>query len=218
MVPGNLIQPVTVIFAIPGTVVTGAQENLVGLVTGQLKQLEVERRNKVVQEPDLPNLPEQLQQGPVEDLKPVPQQDQPKGQLITEGVKDKKRTKAPGGEIKEQKGQVAMENVQQPKLVVPKGQKGPKPLGNKLVPWPLVNSPNNRGHPSKLWSNLSPKPKKPQVVEAAIRPVGPGEAEHVPGAPWKCVLMFALHFPPAFLELVLEVVLNGVLLRNKKNL
>ena len=41
MVPGNLIQPVTVIFAIPGTVVTGAQENLVGLVTGLLKQLEV---------------------------------------------------------------------------------------------------------------------------------------------------------------------------------
>ena len=41
MVPGNLIQPVTVIFAIPGTVVTGAQENLVGLVIGLLKQLEV---------------------------------------------------------------------------------------------------------------------------------------------------------------------------------
>ena len=56
----------------------------------------MERRNKVVQEPDLPNLPEQLQQGRVEDLKPVPQQDQPKDQLITEGVKDKKRTKAPG--------------------------------------------------------------------------------------------------------------------------
>ena len=56
----------------------------------------MERRNKVVQEPDLPNLPEQLQQGPVQDLKPVPQQDQPKDQLITEGVKDKKRTKAPG--------------------------------------------------------------------------------------------------------------------------
>ena len=54
------------------------------------------------------------------------------------------------------------------------------------------------------------------MLEAAIRPVGPGEAEHVPGAPWKCVLMFALHFLPAFLELVLEVVLNGVLLRNKK--
>jgi len=215
MVPGNLIQPVTVIFAIPGTVVTGAQENLVGLVTGLLKQLEVERRNKVVQEPDLPNLPEQLQQGPVEDLKPVPQQDQPKDQLITEGVKDKKRTKAPGGEIKEQKDQVAMENVQQPKLVVPKGQKGPKPLGNKLVPWLLVNNPNNRGHPSKLWSNLSPKPKKPQVVGPVIRPV---EAEHVPGAPWKCVLMYVLHFLPAFLELVLEVALNGVLLRNKKNL
>ena len=163
MVPGILIQPVTVIFVIPGTVVTGAQETLVGLVTGLLRQLEVERRNKVVQELDLPNLPEQLHQGPVQDLKPAPQQDQPKDQLITEGVKDKKRTKAPGGEIKEQKGQVAMENVQQPKLVVPKGQKGPKPLGNKLVPWPLVNSPNNRGHPSKLWSNLSPKPKKPQV-------------------------------------------------------
>jgi len=218
MVPGNLIQPVMVIFAIPGTVVvpvTGAQENLVGLVTGLLKQLEVERRNKVVQELDLPNLPEQLQQGPVQDLKPVPQQDQPKDQLITEGVKDKKRTKAPGGEIKEQKGQVAMENVQQPKLVVPKGQKGPKPLGNKLVPWPLVNNPNNRGHPSKLWSNLSPKPKKPQVVGPVIRPVG---AEHAPGAPWKCVLMYVLHFLPAFLELVLEVALNGVLLRNKKNL
>ena len=41
MVPGNLIQPVMVIFATPGTVVTGAQENLVGLVTGLLKQLEV---------------------------------------------------------------------------------------------------------------------------------------------------------------------------------
>lgn len=218
MVPGNLIQPVMVIFGIPGTVVMGAQENLVGLVTGLLKQLEVERRNKVVQELDLPNQPEQLQQGPIQDLKPAPQQDQPKDQLMAEGVKDKKRTKAPGGEIKEQKGQVAMENVQQLKLVVPKGQKGPKPLGNKLVPWPLVNSPNKRGHPNKLWSNLSPKPKKPQVVEAAIRPVGPGEAEHVPGAPWKCVLMFALHFPPAFLELVLEVALNGVLLRNKKNL
>ena len=111
-----------------------------------------------------------------------------------------------------------MENVQQPKLVVPKGQKGPKPLGNKLVPWPLVNNPNNRGHPSKLWSNLSPKPKLkvlPPMVGPVIRPVG---AEHVPGAPWKCVLMFALHFLPAFLELVLEVVLNGVLLRNKKNL
>ena len=39
MVPGNLIQPVMVIFAIPGTVVTGAQEILVGLVTGLLKQL-----------------------------------------------------------------------------------------------------------------------------------------------------------------------------------
>merc|ERR1711997_1386946 len=133
-----------------GTVVTGAQEILVGLVTGLLKQLlEVERRNKVVQEPDLPNLPEQLQQGPVEDLKAVPQQDQPKGQLITEGVKDKK---------------------------------GPKPLGNKLVPWPLVNNPNNRGHPSKLWSNLSPKPKLkvlPPMVGPVIRPVG---AEHVPGA------------------------------------
>ena len=110
---------------------------------------------------------------------------------------------------------MAMENVQQPKLVVPKGQKGPKPLGNKLVPWLLVNNPNNRGHPSKLWSNLSPKPKKPQVVGPVIRPV---EAEHVPGAPWKCVLMYVLHFLPAFLELVLEVALNGVLLRNKKNL
>lgn len=152
MVPGNLIQPVMVIFAILGTVVTGAQEILVGLVTGLLKQLlEVERRNKVVQEPDLPNLPEQLQQGPVEDLKPVPQQDQPKDQQITEGVKDRKRTKAPGGEIKEQKGQVAMENVQQPKLVVHKGQKGPRPQGNKLVLWPLANNPNNKGHPSKLW-------------------------------------------------------------------
>lgn len=215
MVPGNLIQPVTVIFVIPGTVVTGAQETLVGLVTGLLRQVEVERRNKVVQELDLPNLPEQLQQGPVQDLKPVPQQDQPKDQLITEGVKDRKRTKAPGGEIKEQKGQVAMENVQQPKLVVPKGQKGPKPQGNKLVPWPLANSPNNRGHPSKLWSNLSPKPKKPQVVGPVIRPVG---AEYAPGAPWKCVLMFVLHFRPVYLELVLEVALNGVLLRNKKNL
>lgn len=183
MVPGNLIQPVMVIFGIPETVVTGAQENLAGLVTGLLKQLEVERRNKVVQELDLPNQPEQLQQGPIQDLKPAPQQDQPKDQLMAEGVKDKKRTKAPGGEIKEQKGQVAMENVQQLKLVVPKGQKGPKPLGNKLVPWPLVNSPNKRGHLSKLWSNLSPKPKKPQVVEAAIRPVGPGAAEHAQGAP-----------------------------------
>merc|ERR1712037_435519 len=183
MVPGNLIQPVTVIFATPGTVVMGAQENLVGLVTGLLKQLEVERRNKVVQE-HLPNLPEQLQQGPVEDLKRVPQQDQPKDQLITEGVRDKKRTKAPGGEIKEQKGQVAMESVQQPKLVVPKGQKGPKPLGNKLVPWPLVNNPNNRGHPSKLWSNLSPKPKKPQVVGPVIRPVGVEHVLGAPGAPW----------------------------------
>ena len=103
-----------------------------------------------------------------------------------------------------------MENVQQPKLVVPKGQKGPKPLGNKLV-----NNPNNKGHPSKLWSNLSPKPKKPQVVGPVIRPVG---AEHAPGDPWKCVLMYVLHFLPAFLELVLEVALNGVLLRNKKNL
>ena len=121
-----------------------------------------------------------------------------------------------GGEIKEQKGQVAMENVQQPKLVVHKGQKGPKPQGNKQVLWPLVNNPNRKGHPSKLWSNLSPKPKKSQMVEAAIRPAGPGEAEHAPGALWKCALMFVLHFPPAFLELVLEVVLNGVLLRNKK--
>ena len=108
-----------------------------------------------------------------------------------------------------------MENAQQLKLVVPKGQKGPKPLGNKLVLWPLVNNPNNRGHPSKLWSNLSPKPKKPQVVGPVIRPVG---AEHALGAPWKCVSMYVLHFLPAFLELVLEVALNGVLLRNKKNL
>merc|ERR1711956_153412 len=81
--------------------------------------------------------------------------------------------------------------------------------------WKTSNSPSYRGRPSKLWSNLSPKPKKPQVVGPVIRPVG---AEHVPGAPWKCVSMFALHFPPAFLELVLEVALNGVLLRNKKNL
>ena len=57
---------------------------------------QVKRRNKVIQETDLPNLTEQLQQGPVEDLKPVLQQDQPKDQLITEGVRDKKRTKAPG--------------------------------------------------------------------------------------------------------------------------
>merc|ERR1712088_43351 len=113
----------------PGTAQTTGQavsENLVGLVTGLLKQLEVERRNKVVQEPDLPNLPEQLQQGPVEDLKPVLQQDQQKDQQITEGVKDRKRTKAPGGEIKATKGQVATENVQLPKLVVHKVQKGPQ--------------------------------------------------------------------------------------------
>ncbi len=58
-----------------------------------------------------------------------------------------------------------MENVQQLKLVVPKGQKGPKPLGNKLVLWPLVNSPNKRGHPSKLWSNLSPKPKNSLKIQ-----------------------------------------------------
>ena len=77
---------------------------------------------------------------------------------------------------------------------------------------------NPEAIPSSFGQISAQSRKKPQVLEAAIRPVGPGEAEHVPGAPWKCVLMFALHFQPAFLELVLEVVLNGVLLRNKKNL
>ena len=43
----------------------------------------------------------------------------------------------------------------------------------------------------------------------------PGEAQHVPGTPWKCVLKFVLHLMPAFMELVLKVALNGVLLRNK---
>ena len=104
-----------------------------------------------------------------------------------------------GGEIKATKGQVATENVQLPKLVVHKGQKGPRPQGNKLVLWPLANNQNNRGHPSKLWLNLSPKPKLkvlPPMVGLVIR------AEHALEAPWKCVLMSALRFRPEFLELV----------------
>ena len=38
------------------------------------------------------------------------------------------------------------------------------------------------------------------------------EAQLVQGTPWKCVLKFVHHLMPAFMELVLEVALDGVLL------
>merc|ERR1712008_37813 len=163
MVPGNLIQPVMVIFAIPGTVVvpvTGAQENLVGLVTGLLKQLEGERRNKVVQEPDLPNLPEQLQQGPVEDLKPVPQQDQPKDQLITEGVKDKKKNQ--GSRRRNQGAKRPSGNGKRPTAQASRPQRPKRPQAPRQQASPVAprQQPKQQRPPQQALVKSQPKAQK----------------------------------------------------------
>ena len=89
------------------------------------------------------------------------------------------------------------------KLPGHKGQlKGPKDLKLKVPPQDHNKSPKDHRDPSNSLVQLT----------------GKVEVELVPVEPWKCVLMFVLHFLLVYSEPVWPDVRNGVLQRNKNGL
>ena len=131
-----------------------------------------------------------------------------KGLIIKlQGHKDPQRglQEAKTVEIKEVKKEVKLvKEGLKAKLQGHKGQlKGPKDLKLKVPPQDHNKSPKDLRDPSNSLVQLTGK------VD---------QVELVPVEPWKCVLMFVLHFLLVYSEPVWPDVRNGVLQRNKNGL